>query len=63
MHEVAAREQRSDEADERLDAQGRLQRYEEASCCVRRHLDAMWAMPINCFARAGDKPIRVASKQ
>ncbi|REZ97660.1 amino acid deaminase/aldolase, partial [Mycobacterium tuberculosis] len=66
MHEVAAREQRSD-GPMRLDAQGRLQRYEEAFADYDApfafvDLDAMWGNADQLLARAGDKPIRVASK-
>ncbi|MBN4683611.1 amino acid deaminase/aldolase, partial [Pandoraea nosoerga] len=66
MHEVAAREQRSD-GPMRLDAQGRLQRYEEAFAdydapFAFADLDAMWGNADQLLARAGAKPIRVASK-
>ncbi|CKO12796.1 Alanine racemase [Mycobacterium tuberculosis] len=51
----------------RLDAQGRLQRYEEAFADYDApfafvDLDAMWGNADQLLARAGDKPIRVASK-
>ncbi|MEQ0805056.1 amino acid deaminase/aldolase, partial [Mycobacterium tuberculosis] len=57
MHEVAAREQRSD-GPMRLDAQGRLQRYEEAFADYDApfafvDLDAMWGNADQLLARAG----------
>ncbi len=50
-----------------LDSQGRLQRYEEAFADLDApfafvDLDAMWGNAEQLLARAGDKPIRVASK-
>lgn len=50
-----------------LDTLGRLQRYEEAFACHDApfafvDLDAMWANAGQMLTRAGDKPIRVASK-
>ncbi|RFZ49519.1 hypothetical protein MSS4_02491 [Mycobacterium marinum] len=65
MHEVG-REQRSDEM-ARLDEQNRLQRYEEAFADQDApfafvDLDAMWSNAGQMLSRAGDKPIRVASK-
>ncbi|QUR67542.1 amino acid deaminase/aldolase [Mycobacterium spongiae] len=66
MHEVAGREQRSDEP-VRLDAPGRLKRYEDAFADHEApfafvDLDAMWSNAEHMRKRAGDKPIRVASK-
>ncbi|OBK48656.1 alanine racemase [Mycobacterium gordonae] len=51
----------------RLDTQGRLQRYEEAFADLDApfaflDLDAMWSNAAQLLARAGGKPIRVASK-
>ncbi|CAM4224106.1 putative amino acid aldolase or racemase [Mycobacterium basiliense] len=65
MHEVG-REQRTDKP-VRLDVQGRLQRYEEAFADQDApfafvDLDAMWSNADQLLSRAGDKPIRVASK-
>ncbi|KZS60812.1 amino acid deaminase/aldolase [Mycobacterium ostraviense] len=65
MPEVG-REQRADEP-VRLDAHGRLQRYEKAFAALDApfafvDLDAMWANAGQLLSRAGDKPIRVASK-
>lgn len=59
-------EQRADEP-VRLDAQGRLQRYEKAFAALDApfafiDLDAMWANAAQLLSLAGDKPIRVASK-
>lgn len=63
---IAGREQRSD-GQVRLDAQGRLQRYQEAFADLDApfafiDLDALWSNAGQMLARAGDKPIRVASK-
>jgi D-serine deaminase-like pyridoxal phosphate-dependent protein len=66
VHEVAGREQRSD-GPARMDPQSRLKRYEQA---FAEHdapfafidLDAMWSNAAQMLVRAGDKPIRVASK-
>jgi D-serine deaminase-like pyridoxal phosphate-dependent protein len=60
------REQRSDEQ-ARLDVHGRLQRYEQAFADLDApfaflDLDAMWSNAGEMLSRAGDKPIRVASK-
>ncbi|ETW21712.1 alanine racemase [Mycobacterium gastri 'Wayne'] len=60
------REQRADEP-LRLDAHGRLRRYEKAFAALDApfafvDLDAMWANAGQLLSRAGDKPIRVASK-
>ncbi|KZS63580.1 amino acid deaminase/aldolase [Mycobacterium pseudokansasii] len=65
MPEVG-REQRADEP-VRLDLHGRLQRYEQAFAALDApfafvDLDAMWANAGQLLSRAGDKPIRVASK-
>ena len=51
----------------RLDTQGRLQRYEEAFADLDApfafiDLNAMWENAAQMLSRAGDKPIRVASK-
>ncbi|EUA94094.1 hypothetical protein I551_8628, partial [Mycobacterium ulcerans str. Harvey] len=51
----------------RLDEQNRLQRYEEAFADQDApfafvDLDAMWSNAGQMLSRAGDKPIRVASK-
>ncbi|OBK10406.1 amino acid deaminase/aldolase [Mycobacterium asiaticum] len=51
----------------RLDPQGRLQRYERAFADLDApfaflDLDAMWTNATQMLYRAGDKPIRVASK-
>ncbi len=63
---MAGHEQRSD-WQVRLDVQGRLQRYEEAFADLDApfafiDLDALWGNAGQMLARAGDKPIRVASK-
>ncbi len=63
MHDVAGRQRRSDG----LDAQSRLRRYQEAFAdhdapFAFVDLDAMWDNAEQMLARAGDKPIRVASK-
>ncbi|ORB47460.1 amino acid deaminase/aldolase [Mycobacterium persicum] len=65
MPEVG-REQRADEP-VRLDAHGRLHRYEKAFAALDAplafvDLDAMWANAGQLLSRAADKPIRVASK-
>ncbi|MHA7650980.1 amino acid deaminase/aldolase [Mycobacterium sp. ML4] len=62
----SGREQRS-VGQVRLDTSGRLQRYEQAFADVDPpfafiDLDAMWGNARQMLARAGDKPIRVASK-
>lgn len=51
----------------RLDLQGRLQRYEQAFADLDApfaflDLDALWSNATQLLDRAGDKPIRVASK-
>jgi D-serine deaminase-like pyridoxal phosphate-dependent protein len=66
VHEVAGPERRVD-APPGLDLQSRLQRYEQAFADYEApfafvDLDAMWANADQLLARAGDKPIRVASK-
>ena len=66
MHEVAGREQRSD-GPARMDPQSRLERYEQAFADLDApfafvDLDAMWSNAAQMLVRAGDKPIRVASK-
>jgi D-serine deaminase-like pyridoxal phosphate-dependent protein len=66
VHEVAGPERRVD-APPGLDLQSRLQRYEQAFADYDApfafvDLDAMWANADQLLARAGDKPIRVASK-
>ena len=66
MHEVAGRQQRSD-GPVGLDAKARLRRYEEAFAdhdapFAFVDLDAMWGNAEQMLVRAGDKPIRVASK-
>jgi D-serine deaminase-like pyridoxal phosphate-dependent protein len=66
VHEVAGREQRSD-GSARMDPQSRLQRYEQAFAdhdapFAFVDLDAMWSNAAQMLVRAGDKPIRVASK-
>jgi D-serine deaminase-like pyridoxal phosphate-dependent protein len=65
VHEVAGHERRSPPAG--LDTQSRLRRYEEAFAdhdapFAFVDLDAMWGNAEQMLARAGDKPIRVASK-
>lgn len=55
------------QAQTRLDAQGRLQRYEQAFADVDApfaflDLDAMWGNAAQLLVRTGGKPIRVASK-
>ncbi|CAM2861623.1 alanine racemase [Mycobacterium intermedium] len=62
MHEVVGRE-----GSARLDAASRLRRYEEAFAELDApfafvDLDAMWTNAEQLLSRAGDKPIRVASK-
>jgi D-serine deaminase-like pyridoxal phosphate-dependent protein len=66
VHEVAGRE-RGSEGPAPLDAQARLRRYEEAFAghdapLAFVDLDAMWGNAGQMLARAGHKPIRVASK-
>jgi D-serine deaminase-like pyridoxal phosphate-dependent protein len=66
VHEVIGRERRSD-GPVGLDPQSRLRRYEEAFAdhdapFAFVDLDAMWGNAEQMLARAGDKPIRVASK-
>ncbi len=66
MHEVAGHERRSG-TPAGLDARSRLRRYEEAFAdhdapFAFVDLDAMWGNAEQMLARAGDKPIRVASK-
>jgi D-serine deaminase-like pyridoxal phosphate-dependent protein len=66
VHEVAGREHRFD-GPVGMDAQSRLRRYEEAFADLDPpfafvDLDAMWANAEQLLARAGGKPIRVASK-
>lgn len=66
MHEVAGHERRVD-GPAVLDPQSRLQRYEQAfaghdSPFAFVDLDAMWSNADQMLSRAGDKPIRVASK-
>jgi D-serine deaminase-like pyridoxal phosphate-dependent protein len=66
VHEVAGHERRSD-APAGLDGQSRLRRYDEAFAdhdapFAFVDLDAMWGNAEQMLARAGDKPIRVASK-
>lgn len=61
MHEVAGHERRG------LDRHSRLQRYEQAFADLDApfafvDLDPMWVNAAQMLARAGDKPIRVASK-
>lgn len=62
MHEVVGRE-----GSARLDPASRLRRYEEAFAELDApfafvDLDAMWSNARQLLSRAGDKPIRVASK-
>ena len=66
MHEVAGHQQRSD-TPAGLDPQSRLQRYQQAFADYDApfafvDLDAMWGNAGQMLTRAGDKPIRVASK-
>ncbi len=66
MHEVAGHQQRSD-TPAGLDPQSRLQRYQQAFAdhdapFAFVDLDAMWGNAGQMLTRAGDKPIRVASK-
>lgn len=66
MHDVAGHERHSD-GPTGLDALVRLRRYQEAFAdhdapFAFVDLDAMWANGEQMLARAGDKPIRVASK-
>ena len=66
MHEVAGHQQRSDKP-AGLDPQSRLQRYQQAFAdhdapFAFVDLDAMWGNAGQMLTRAGDKPIRVASK-
>lgn len=66
MHEAATHERRSDRP-ARMDLAGRLERYEQAFADLDApfafvDLDAMWSNADQMLARAGTKPIRVASK-
>ncbi len=63
MHDVAGRRRRS----EGLDARARLRRYQEAFAghdapFAFVDLDALWDNAEQMLERAGDKPIRIASK-
>jgi D-serine deaminase-like pyridoxal phosphate-dependent protein len=66
VHDVAGHERHSD-GPTGLDALARLRRYQEAFAdhdapFAFVDLDAMWANGEQMLARAGGKPIRVASK-
>ena len=66
MHEVAGHQRRVGPSPG-LDPQSRLQRYEQAFAELDApfafvDLDAMWGNADQLLSRAGDKPIRVASK-
>ncbi len=66
VHEVLGRE-RGPDGPVGLDTQARLRRYQEAFADCDApfafvDLDAMWSNAEQMLARAGDKPIRVASK-